>query len=914
MPDVFKAITNFNTGEISPRMMGRIDIDKYANACETLENWVIMPQGGIKTRPGMKSIEASGGGTSNRSRLIPIEISATENYMAELIGNGTMRFWKNGKVIRVAPERITNGNFSGVPDLTGWSVTTAGGGRCDGYLQYVGSNPCLEMFGITEALVVNVVDVGQTISLLANQQVRISMNVLQYWPTGNPQQSGNRLDIELTGPGGSFAQIFSFRESDLFSGKRIEILWTPPTTGDWLFRLRFYTERDLLGRRIIHKIDIDDVSVQLVNAPVVTVYGTQVTDQIINEVQYAQLNESLYLSHKSFLPKRLFRYSDEDWTLTNIKLSPPPTKVYERPITGTATIVTNVTPNVLSLSPTGFNFIQGSGWGATNFQVGWGVKYRDGYAIITSVINATQAQISIVYPFNTTSLVTGNWYLIGAPRCGITASKWMSTGTNRPIPVTGDMAQLQLAQAVWRQGDIGKYVKFLGGVYKITGLYNNAAGSPGTLQTADTGWEWAQAICLRRFTSGTTISGGVEYQTAQQAGGSWEIHTDHWYSGNYPSAVTTYEDRLVFGGTISHPATIWASGTGDYLNFGTGANAADPLEFSVISQPAGQIRWLASSRVLIGGTSNGEIRMSGGNDTPLTPTTVQTRAETGFGTASMIPHKQGQVLLFWQRSRKKLMALKFSFESDSYNADDLTILADHIAGGGIYDMDFQREFIPMLWNVKADGTLASLTFLPDQKVYGWARHVTAGVIESVCCVPSANEDRDDVYFVVVRGNGRFVERFEEGLNLDGYVDGLTGGTYTYPQFANLTVSCLCTNGTITTQTGTSLGQITLPTVAGHTWSVGIGFTATCKPVRPEVPIQAGVSQGRIKKWSEVYVRVIDTAGLKVNDEQLPIDEYVTGDVRVDDIGLSQEGYLEIIHSGVKQATVLMAHGTLYIGD
>lgn len=49
--------TRFNQGEFSPEMVGRSDIQEYYGAAETLENVVIIPQGGVKRRDCLRYID-----------------------------------------------------------------------------------------------------------------------------------------------------------------------------------------------------------------------------------------------------------------------------------------------------------------------------------------------------------------------------------------------------------------------------------------------------------------------------------------------------------------------------------------------------------------------------------------------------------------------------------------------------------------------------------------------------------------------------------------------------------------------------------------------------------------------------------------------------------------------------------------
>jgi hypothetical protein len=52
MARVSSIVTNFQAGELSPRLEGRIDLQKYSAGAQTLQNMLVFPQGGITRRPG----------------------------------------------------------------------------------------------------------------------------------------------------------------------------------------------------------------------------------------------------------------------------------------------------------------------------------------------------------------------------------------------------------------------------------------------------------------------------------------------------------------------------------------------------------------------------------------------------------------------------------------------------------------------------------------------------------------------------------------------------------------------------------------------------------------------------------------------------------------------------------------------
>ena len=49
--------TNFTSGVLSPLLKGRTDLQQYQQGVETGQNWVLLPQGGIRRRPGTEFID-----------------------------------------------------------------------------------------------------------------------------------------------------------------------------------------------------------------------------------------------------------------------------------------------------------------------------------------------------------------------------------------------------------------------------------------------------------------------------------------------------------------------------------------------------------------------------------------------------------------------------------------------------------------------------------------------------------------------------------------------------------------------------------------------------------------------------------------------------------------------------------------
>lgn len=88
---------SFNAGEISPLGQGRIDIDKYKNGCEILENAIPQVLGPARKRPGTRFVRATKASTKN-TRLIPFEFSETQAVALEF-GDLYIRFHADGGTI-----------------------------------------------------------------------------------------------------------------------------------------------------------------------------------------------------------------------------------------------------------------------------------------------------------------------------------------------------------------------------------------------------------------------------------------------------------------------------------------------------------------------------------------------------------------------------------------------------------------------------------------------------------------------------------------------------------------------------------------------------------------------------------------------------------------------------------------------
>jgi len=99
------SLSSFVAGEISPRLEGRVELEKYRQGAAELLNMVVHPHGGASRRPGTEFIGEIKS-SSVKGRLIPFQFKTTDTYVLEF-GNSIMRVIRNGFYVLSAAKTIT---------------------------------------------------------------------------------------------------------------------------------------------------------------------------------------------------------------------------------------------------------------------------------------------------------------------------------------------------------------------------------------------------------------------------------------------------------------------------------------------------------------------------------------------------------------------------------------------------------------------------------------------------------------------------------------------------------------------------------------------------------------------------------------------------------------------------------------
>ena len=327
-----------------------------------------------------------------------------------------------------------------------------------------------------------------------------------------------------------------------------------------------------------------------------------------------------------------------------------------------------------------------------------------------------------------------------------------TTGTTMTPSGTSGNVTITASSNTFVSTDVGRLIKFSDGHAKIT-QFNSATN--------------VNATTTDNF-SGT---GG----TADWSLGAYASHL------GFPRTVSFFEQRLVFAGSTSYPQTIWASESGLYEEFDTGdGSAADAFIYTIAANKVNVIRWLQPARDLIVGTAGGEFKVGRPTGEPLKPDNVQITQQTTYGGYTTQPIQIGNAVLFVQRQQKKIREFAYRFEDDAYIAPDMTLLAEHITGKGIVDVDYAQEPDSIYWAVRKDGALLGMTYQREEDIIAWHRHILGGsyklTFNGASAVTASTSDPNKNGFVTISNHGlstgdRVTYSAGGGTKIAGLVDG-----------------------------------------------------------------------------------------------------------------------------------------------
>lgn len=864
---------SFNSGEWAPQLYARVDIQKYRSGAALMENFTIDYRGGASTRMGTRYV-LQAYKSSIAVRLIPFQASFNIGYVLEF-GDHYIRFFFQG-----APIIETGFAVTGIARANLGVVTATGNDFATGDWVFVNG-----VVGMTQ------VD-NRYFSVLGVAGAAVTLGDL----------NGNALDTTAYtayASGGTISRVYTlaspYAAADLglvkFAQITNEMVLCHPSYAPQLLTLVTATNWT------INPITFGSTAQAPTGVTVTSTLGGGSTN-------YSYVVTSLDASGQesgASTPASLLNKQDIRSVAGSNKISWSPVagaegyNVYESSVSyfgvvpiginygfigttkGTTLVDSNIGPNFAESPPIEQNPFVGSG-----------------ISFIAITGNGTYTTVPTI-------TFTGGTPIIAATAIaslGVLPTPAITAGGSSFVP--GDTIN-------FGNGVVMTVVTVSGGA--ITAWVEAAAGSitsgttptnpvaqvstsgSGTGATATFTWGVVQAIVLTNG-AGYTVAPTVVFS----AGAATATATLQPASNGNPSVPSFYQQRLVLAAPPSAPQTFYMSQPGNYFNY----NINDPVEAddaitetlvsgvlqtvkSIVSVNAGMLVLTDKATWIVNGGSSG----SG-----VSPTAIVANLQSTVGASDVPPIVANYDVLFVQSKGSAVRDNAYNIYFNVFTGTDISVTSSHLFYGfNITEWAWAEQPFYVVWAVRNDGVMLTLTFLKEQEFVGWTHQTTQGLFKSVCTVTESTTDAgnvDAVYVVVqrtVNGNTvKYIERisdraFPNGLSSAWCVDagvqysGAPALSFTgAEQLAGLSVTGLATDnlGNVVivapfVMPVTGFFTLPAPLAVGATgWStvtIGLGFVCDLQTLA--IDVGQAPMQGKVKKIAYVDARVNETLGLQI---------------------------------------------------
>jgi len=497
------------------------------------------------------------------------------------------------------------------------------------------------------------------------------------------------------------------------------------------------------------------------------------------EIEYEQTGDIITLTHPNHTPREIRRYSNTDWRLIEVDLTPtilPPfqsTFPVEPIVTSTRGVAYEIVAYVEETGSANNSGVQIEGTlpvsGGDTVYIdfitaqGNGIVPIDGYYNVINIVpsgnntNVFLREIASGTPVDIQATTTGD----NAGRLYISSSSGEETEKYKITSVDVNLQESLPTEEIVATNILAvpgatNTIQFKNAVNAVSyKIYKELNGIYGFIGAVD-----ATPGNVSAFTDdyiGPDMSDTLPLQDEQVA------------SGYRPRAVASFEQRRCFAGSNNLPRTLFMSrsGTQSSFTYQMPIQASDRVSVQIASREAHTIRHMVGLQDLIILTQQGEWMVTAINSDAIGPETIAIRPQSYIGSNKVRPAVVNNKIVFCANRGGHVRELGFQTQNQGYLTGDLSLRATHLFNGQeLTDLAYSKAPTPRLWFVSTSGKLLCLTYVPEEKVLAWQQIVTDGTFESVCAIPEGNFD--NVYVVVNRtdSTGATVRSIERMVAVD----------------------------------------------------------------------------------------------------------------------------------------------------
>ncbi|ENX58308.1 MULTISPECIES: hypothetical protein [Acinetobacter] len=225
-----------------------------------------------------------------------------------------------------------------------------------------------------------------------------------------------------------------------------------------------------------------------------------------------------------------------------------------------------------------------------------------------------------------------------------------------------------------------------------------------------------------------------------------------------PTAVAYHGQRKVYGGGYKSPQWLRMSRTATDDNFGyhIPLQDTDSIQIRFAARDGNGVKHLVPMGDLLILTSGALWKLS--SDGAMTAASVNASKSSSTGANDVTPVEIDGATIFASDQTGHIHEISMSQGiNSSYQTIDLSLMCPHLFDGHkIVDCALVRNPLDVLYFVRDDGVLLSLTYSAQQQVWAWAERHTNGKVISVAAIPE--ESQTVLYCVIERGEIRTIER------------------------------------------------------------------------------------------------------------------------------------------------------------
>ncbi len=876
--------TAFHAGEWAPPLNARVDLAKYHSAAALMENFFVDYRGGASTRAGTKYILRCMK-SSSAVRLITFQASFDVGYVLEL-GDYYMRVYNDG-----SPVLETGISITGVTKANPCVVSVTNSYSVGDWVYISG---CSGMTELNNQYYIITAATGSTITLSDLYGTAVNSSAYGTWTSGGTTARVYTLSMPYAATDLNqvkFAQDINkmvFCHPDY-----VPYVLTLVSAINWtMLPIAFGTSASTpTGVAVTSSLSAGSVNYAYV-VTAVDAYG-----------QESSPSSAAALASKTDL-RTVAGTNTVSWTAAEGAVN---YNVYKAQLrygsavpagaqmgfigncTGLNFIDSNITPDYSITPPISQNPFQGAG-----------VEY---------VTVGTAGTYTSVPTVTFSAAPTGGSTATGSPVLQITAATLSTAGGNFTV-----------GQAIGFPNGVTLIVASVDAYGVITGFEpltypgtSKGAISSGSTPTNPVSMtvvpgheDW---VCKVNFTWGvgyvTLVYPGTGYTStptlAFSSGAAAATAVLAESSAGNPAVPGYFGQRLFLGCLANSPSEFHMSKVASDYNFdySNPIRADDAISGRLRSGQLNTIKYVVPmpSGLVVLCDRQAWVLNGGQGSTALSPIDIQANPQAYNGCSDVQPLISNFDILYVQAKGSIVRDLSYNFYTNIFTGVDITALSSHLFYGyTITDWTLCEEPFKIIWAVRDDGQMLSLTFMKEQELIGWAHHTTDGDFKSATSVvEAAAAGKTDALYVVVERtiNGqtvKYVERMVDRIFPDGVVDawcvdaGLqySGSAATSfsgaEHLAGATVTGLADGVVIPAFTMPSNGRFTLAAAASKV-TVGLAYTAMLKTLA--LNLGEPTVQGKRKREVAVTIRLSNALGLQIGrtlDTLVDMQDLIVGNL------------------------------------